>query len=409
MVMKAQDIKVKIVAIAKDEAAYFADWVHHHLHFGFDEIEIHVNRTTDNSAQVLDKICDAYPQVSWQSADWVDMCPPEANRNIQFVVYANAIRQMRQEGSYTHVFFLDIDEFWCPEDFNTSIQEYIASHPDNKAIYFEWINDLGDLEPFSLLPQTIDGYQAPLGKTLLPINCEIIRLRHHFPDLGKSEQCILANGEPFVSRKDHIQALKPALMSVKNAFVYHRAHRSEMEYVSLLYRGRPGNDFPFKNNRTGLPRRKHKHTLASFADDAYQNYVEKFHEFRARLAADDLIEQGRDFVRDRFKASVDNMGRGFYGGGYHDMMKIFHGVHVPQVIARFTKFRTTMAQKRPTEVDLIRDYAIDASKQNIDEAIELMTKALKLRPKGPHIKKMLALFEEKKREMLEVEQAADSQ
>lgn len=42
-------MKVKLVAIAKDEAAYLPDWIFHHLYFGFDSIDIYVNNTTDNT------------------------------------------------------------------------------------------------------------------------------------------------------------------------------------------------------------------------------------------------------------------------------------------------------------------------------------------------------------------------
>ena len=48
-------IKTKIVAVAKDEGAYFSEWIHHHLYLGFDAIDIYVNRTSDNSLEILKK------------------------------------------------------------------------------------------------------------------------------------------------------------------------------------------------------------------------------------------------------------------------------------------------------------------------------------------------------------------
>lgn len=42
-------MKIKLIAIAKDEAAYLPDWIFHHLYFGFDSIDIYVNNTTDNT------------------------------------------------------------------------------------------------------------------------------------------------------------------------------------------------------------------------------------------------------------------------------------------------------------------------------------------------------------------------
>ena len=36
---KGSQCNVKIIAIAKDEGAYLAEWIHHHLYFGFSEIK----------------------------------------------------------------------------------------------------------------------------------------------------------------------------------------------------------------------------------------------------------------------------------------------------------------------------------------------------------------------------------
>ena len=54
-------IKIKLAAIARDEAAYLPEWIFHHLDFGFDEIEIYINNTVDNSSAVLENITDNYP------------------------------------------------------------------------------------------------------------------------------------------------------------------------------------------------------------------------------------------------------------------------------------------------------------------------------------------------------------
>ena len=46
------ELKIKLVAIAKDEAAYLPEWIFHHLYFGFDAIDIYVNNTTDNTHEL---------------------------------------------------------------------------------------------------------------------------------------------------------------------------------------------------------------------------------------------------------------------------------------------------------------------------------------------------------------------
>jgi hypothetical protein len=391
----AKKPKIKIVAVAKDEAAYFPEWIHHHLFFGFDAIEIHINRTTDNSAEVLSSICSEHPSVSWQFADWVDLCPGDAKNHIQFIIYAKALAEMRLSGEYTHVFFLDIDEFWCPTDFSIKIQDYLLSLASDKAIFFEWINDLGNLLPFSSVPQKIEGNLSPLGKTLLPIDLELVELRHHVPLIRNKSQHILANGDVFEGRKKVVQALHPTLNSLKNAFVYHRAHRSEMEYVSLVYRGRPGNSFKYKNNRKGIPRRSPATLDVNFSDLAYKAYRESFGGFITNLNVELSMANAQSFVRERYENSINNMDKGL-NAGYQYMLDIFQGVKIPEIIAKFQQYRKTKISQQPFNASLIRDFAINAASQDIDEAIELMKKAQHLRPKGPQIRKYLENFEKTK-------------
>jgi len=70
-------MKIKLVAIAKDEAAYLPEWIYHHLHFGFDEIEVYVNFTTDNSYEVLAAIAKHHP-VRYRNAEY--LVNPEYNQ-----------------------------------------------------------------------------------------------------------------------------------------------------------------------------------------------------------------------------------------------------------------------------------------------------------------------------------------
>ena len=44
---------IKLVAIAKDEAAYLAEWIYHHLSIGIKEIDVYLNGVTDNSYKLM--------------------------------------------------------------------------------------------------------------------------------------------------------------------------------------------------------------------------------------------------------------------------------------------------------------------------------------------------------------------
>ena len=57
------NFSVRLIAISKDEAAYLPEWIFHHLKVGFDEIQIYVNNTKNNSLDILEKISSKYKQI----------------------------------------------------------------------------------------------------------------------------------------------------------------------------------------------------------------------------------------------------------------------------------------------------------------------------------------------------------
>ncbi|MBO1256397.1 glycosyltransferase family 2 protein [Alteromonas sp. 5E99-2] len=387
--------KIKIIAIAKDEGAYISEWIHHHLYFGFDAIEIHINRTSDNSIDIINTISNVYPEVSWQSADWVDMCSSDARKHMQFIVYASALAELRKNGEFSHVFFLDIDEFWCPSDLTLKIQDYLLTFPSDHALFFEWLNDLGDLPEFSSIPKNLKGNPSPLGKTLLPANADIVEIRNHVSLLKDKSKVRLANGTLFQGRPKMQQALLKELSGLKDAFIYHRAHRSQLEYISLVFRGRPGNEFKYKNNRAGLPNKDKPVDTVLFPDSAYALYQTSLQSFLQKVQVEDLLPEAIDYVKTRYVKSINNIKSGLQSN-YEDMMKIFSGVHSPQVIEKFSQYREEKVRRRPKNVPLIRQFALDARHQNIDEAIALMKKAKTLRPENKIIANDLTRFESMK-------------
>lgn len=383
--------KVKLVAIAKDEASYFQEWVHHHLYFGFDDIEIHINRTSDNSAEVLNNLCEACPTVSWFNADWIDKCPQDAKKQIQFIVYNKVWDECVRQGGYSHILFLDIDEFWIPRDLKTNIHDYLSPFGERQVVSFEWLNDLGTLPEFATLPRVLEGNLSPLVKTVYPIHTPVIELRHHVPLMAQGVEHMLADKQAFKARENLIQAVHPSLQSLKNAFIYHRAHRSVKEYISLLYRGRPGESFPYKTNRHGLPVPDQYYNKLEFNSKAYDAYQHSLREFLNRTGSKQETARARDFVEQRFNQSMTNLAK-FIDQDYTVMMQMFRGVYHHEVVAAFKQKRAKMAADNPQNFRLLRDLAIDASSQDIDEAIALMERAASLNPDGPVIQQKLAGF-----------------
>lgn len=389
------DFRVKLVAIAKDEAAYFTQWVHHHLYFGFDSIEIYINRTSDNSSKVLDDICRAYPQVKWDSADWIDMCPEDAKKQIQFIVYNKVWHETKRNDEFTHIFFLDIDEYWVPKDYKSTIRDYMSKFDNDSVVSFEWLNDNGEQPKLASFPKRIEGNLSPLVKTIYPINAPVQELRHHVPLFSKSVNHLLADGVPFKPKPSLIQAVLPELQSLKEAFIYHRAHRSAEEYVSLLLRGRPGDDFPYKSNRYGLPQPDKMFRTIDVSQNEFDSYMESYDKFEIESNYKVHKKTAQNFVEERYKLSLQGVER-YAVANYPLMMQIFRGVRLPLIAKAFKTVREKLLTSRQDDFRFIRDLAIDASSQNLDEAIVLMEKARALNPEGPVILAKLEEFKKKK-------------
>ena len=381
--------KIKLVAIAKDEAAYIPEWVHHHLFLGFDEIEIFINRTTDNSEQVLTQISAQYPTVQWDYADWIDWCPPDASKHIQFITYANAMHKCQQQGGYSHIFFLDIDEFLILDNLKSTIHSVAESFPKNTPISFEWVNDCTpEADAFSSLPQTLVGNLSPLVKTLLPVNIKIDEFRHHLPLFKDNVKALLVDRSAFVPQPKIKQALAASANSLKSSFIYHRAHRSQFEYISLLYRGRPGDTFAYKSNRRGYPKLKESTSTVQLDIAKYNEYQKSFAEFLSQVSPKNLKEAAKQFVIQRYNASIDNLTSHLFLD-YPLMLRLFSGVQDENVLSAFKSYRKHQIDLTPDNVELLVHLAEDAETQNIQEAISLLTQAKKLRPNGPLINKRL--------------------
>jgi hypothetical protein len=236
--------KVKLIAIAKDESAYFAEWIAHHLHCGFDSIDIYINRTRDNSITLLEKVCAAYPEVKFFEADWIDTAGPKAAERLQFIIYAMALDKLKRDSEYTHVCFLDIDEFWVHQEKDVNIKTFVDGFDPNDVIYLEWLVDFGRDLPFSLIPNVIEAYISPLGKCIYPVNADIEQVRLHISIFKSEQNVVLADGRKYLEDNSKQQALISSQSSLKPCFIFHRANRSQMEYISLTLRGRPSSNFP---------------------------------------------------------------------------------------------------------------------------------------------------------------------
>lgn len=280
--MPESSVKIKLVAIAKDEGAYLAEWIYHHLHFGFHAIEVLVNRTSDNSIRVIEHIRTKYSNVSYNIFDWIDLCPDNTQRNIQYVAYALSLQNARTEG-YSHVLFLDIDELWTPADFETPISSYLSRFPDKASISFNWFCELGSNTSFGRIDCNVIGFINEHIKTLISTSSQVTQIKIHSPIFDKGSTHLLASGDPFIPRDSNGQFhhIKPSDLS--SAFIIHRMFRSEVEYLACLFRGNPNEcesvASRYKDNRHGFKTSSEQSRVFKIQPDIYENYLSSFEAF----------------------------------------------------------------------------------------------------------------------------------
>lgn len=251
---------VRLIAIAKDEAAYLAEWVHHHLHFGFDQIAVILNGCTDNSQALLERIAQREPRLLVRDGDDLKAVCQVSGQSFQIAAYAQELALARQDSRVTHVMCLDVDEFWVTLGLQDTIHTFTDRYPQADSIAFSWHMEVpNNPEPFSPALQSEYPVQKNRHvKSLNKVTDRLIELEIHNAEHA-SGSYLLADGSVFqnsiangasravlelVQFQDRINCLDPA-------FVYHRLFRSQIEYLASLQRGRPNLQVQLKDNRWG--------------------------------------------------------------------------------------------------------------------------------------------------------------
>lgn len=289
--------KFRVCAIAKDESAYLADWVFHHHYFGFNSFVVYVNRTTDKSVQILDKIKILIPELEYEVIDWIDFCSDSVTKNMQNIAYAYDIEKSKRL-SVDYWLPIDIDEFWTPDDFSSKISEFVDGISlDRGGVAFPWCCELGAKQPFSELSPDSSFYYGRHVKTLVCKPWENIRrVRVHKPILcqGRVRD---PSGNIAVFDKNSPQQLKNTPSKRQAAYIVHRMYRSEVEYFSMLYKPQTTHKHGLKTNRQGY-RDERLTTGRTFTwpQLAYNHYLSEKEAFIDRINADELISESKERV-----------------------------------------------------------------------------------------------------------------
>lgn len=388
----------KVVAIAKDEAPYIADWVFHHLRFGFEKIHVYVNRTSDKTRNILDKINDKYPYVTYEFIDWVDLVPDnQVTKSIQKIAYAHSFYMSKRDCDY--ILYVDVDEYWTPLDFKSTINDCIEELSCPDVISFEWENLQGEDKAFSTIPRKLYVKGNGHVKSLVSSKAGLKKIRIHAPLLEGGNVHLLADGTCFKeARKISPQVIDRKDTKSKKYFILHRMFRSEVEYMATLNRGLPDSE-GIKTNRPGFFKQNYRNEVICFPGDEYESYQCERSFFYDRCGIECLVKESQKNFVSKANEFISLLPI-YCIRDFDAVKKIIWGVENKEVVKivsdmdAFLKNIDEVIKGNESNADFLRDIAFSYERNGeFLAAYYLMLKAYALRPKGKVIKRSLLGYE----------------
>src|SRR5579883_1900252 len=98
-----------LVATARNEGPFLLEWLAHHRAVGLKKIYLYTNDSTDGSTELLTKLAEH---------GIINLILNEADRDVspQIKAYEHSLMFVHELRLYDWVFYLDIDEFFIPEE-----------------------------------------------------------------------------------------------------------------------------------------------------------------------------------------------------------------------------------------------------------------------------------------------------
>ena len=251
-------MRLKLAAIAKNEAIYLPQWIFHHYKFGIKNFEIWLNQTTDNSLLVL-SLLNLHPEIEIkiiEADEILEMCLEEA-KWFQKVAYSQMYVQALREG-FDYIFFLDLDEYWTPKDGTSLLSDIVSTMPEADSIAFQWLLDTptDDATPNKLPVDFLDLQINSHVKSILKLSERIKEVHIHNSEFFDGTY-LLEDGREFVSTPFSPQRFMLDIVSasaaIPSSYILHALYRSKEEYLARLLRGRRhmNDSTRIKSNRYG--------------------------------------------------------------------------------------------------------------------------------------------------------------
>lgn len=300
---------VKLFAVASNEGAYLAQWIHHHLYFGFDEIEIALNRNTDNSIKILDKINTNHQCVKIKNIDELVNVSLKTGKHFQIESYLHCLASAKQHFDY--VMFLDLDEYWVPKNFSTNINNYISVLPQFDTLSFLWHIDFPEEQvpfefPFSMFTRV---YKDRHVKSLISTKKNPIVLTAHNAVFESGIAKLADYGDFIINNEEsHFNSILSSSQfdQIKDAhdsaYIYHRIFKSQIEYLSSLLRNSPTyvSHEVFKKNRNGYYKSPETpFIIKNISKNIYKKYFDSWEDFVFKNSLEEDILQAQKITHDR--------------------------------------------------------------------------------------------------------------
>ena len=300
-------MKIKIAAIAMNEANYIPQWIFHHYKMGIRNFEIWVNQTTDKSLYVLSQL-NLHPEIDIKvvEADGVLKKCLEEGAWFQKVAYTQMYAEAFEDG-FDYIFFLDLDEYWTPKNGTSLLSEVVSTMPDADSISFQWLLDVPteDLRKDNL---PVDYSELQINfhvKSILKLSERIKEVHTHNSEFDNG--CYRhEDGREFISTDFSPQRfmLSPQTSAqvIPNSYILHTLYRTKKEYLGKLLRGRRhmNDSIKIKNNRHGyILEPSSKFVTREFDTGFVRSFHEEFTRFCDDLQITSLLTNSTE-VEDEF-------------------------------------------------------------------------------------------------------------
>ncbi len=313
-------------------------------------------------------------------------------------MYADALESARKN-KFTHVMYLDIDEFWIAKDQDISVKDFLKRHPGKNIFSFNWLGKTNEKPFSSIYEEDLKGRTLRQVKTLFATHLPISTVDIHNVYVP-GEKYYLADGRTWDFPQYHKNASAVREPFFKNKtedfFVVHRLYRSQKEYISLLLRGRPkraGNiKSAFKNNRNGYISPTETKRSETIAISAFRERHTTFKKWCAKydLLAD--IDAARELIIKRYNKTLDTI-KMSSSTELKVLRNLLKYVDDKKALSVFNAYeRKAVHGKKIEAAAHLKEAAISLEQVDLNLAYELICTAQALKPNGPHIAQKKAQY-----------------